>query len=332
MNILVVREDKLGDVILSTPLYESLKAAYPNCTISLWVGKGTSTALKGNPFVDRVKEVSRRPKGAEFWELFAEIRRRQFHAVLLLRNDASTFALLSRLAGIGIISGASAKISRLLLTENRIEDEQDWSLHDVEKGLRRATCLGKTLQPYPLRLFWATEDLKASAELNEGLYFVVHPFTGGTSETMTDSAWREVVEKLVEQTGLTPVVTGTSHDHKRFEGLALPGVVSMVGKTSLQELAALVSRAAFVVCGNTSIVHVASACKTPVVLVEAQPPVEARISRWGPWMTSFRAVTATRECPGCTDWHCHRKGTDCVESISSEQVVSAALDLVKVHQ
>ena len=80
--------------------------------------------------------------------------------------------------------------------------------------------------------------------------------------------YRAVCEHLTGSHGMQVVVTGGgSPDEQRYaEALSgLHGVTSLVGKTSLKELVAILERSAFVVCPDSGPVHMATAVGTPVV-------------------------------------------------------------------
>src|SRR5690242_4689049 len=53
-RILVVRPDRIGDVILSTPVFEAIKDRYPNSHLSILVRSVVVPLLKGLPTVDEV--------------------------------------------------------------------------------------------------------------------------------------------------------------------------------------------------------------------------------------------------------------------------------------
>ena len=54
VNILVVRTDRIGDVVLSTPVLASLRAARPKWKISILVRPVVAPLLEGHPDVDGV--------------------------------------------------------------------------------------------------------------------------------------------------------------------------------------------------------------------------------------------------------------------------------------
>jgi ADP-heptose:LPS heptosyltransferase len=78
------------------------------------------------------------------------------------------------------------------------------------------------------------------------------------------------------------VVTGSAAERDLADGVrraaGLPASALLAGRTDLAELAALVAGARLVVCGDTGTAHLASAFRTPsVVLFGPIPP-----AFWGP--------------------------------------------------
>ena len=53
-SVLVIRHDRLGDVLLSTPVYETLKKEFPHLHISALVDNAQVGLLDNNPNIDRL--------------------------------------------------------------------------------------------------------------------------------------------------------------------------------------------------------------------------------------------------------------------------------------
>ena len=53
-NILIVRTDRIGDVVLTTPAIEALRRAYPKARISIMVNPLTRDLVDGNPYLNEV--------------------------------------------------------------------------------------------------------------------------------------------------------------------------------------------------------------------------------------------------------------------------------------
>ncbi|HSW54802.1 MAG TPA: glycosyltransferase family 9 protein, partial [Ignavibacteriaceae bacterium] len=96
LRILVARIDRIGDVVLSTPIPREVKKAYPNSFVSILVKKYTKDIYLNNPNVDEIilfdGEDDNYPKS--FWQLVKEIKRFKFtHAFMLLPNEKLNWIL-----------------------------------------------------------------------------------------------------------------------------------------------------------------------------------------------------------------------------------------------
>jgi len=57
MNILVIRNDNIGDLFFSTFIFRELKKLYPNCSISLVVSPESKSLVEKNPYIDEIIEL-----------------------------------------------------------------------------------------------------------------------------------------------------------------------------------------------------------------------------------------------------------------------------------
>ena len=53
-NILFLRYDRIGDMVITTPVFRELKLAYPEINISVLASKLNRGVLVNNPYVDRI--------------------------------------------------------------------------------------------------------------------------------------------------------------------------------------------------------------------------------------------------------------------------------------
>ncbi|MBI3550340.1 MAG: glycosyltransferase family 9 protein [Elusimicrobia bacterium] len=68
-SILVLRLDRIGDMVLTTPLLSALRQAYPKARIAVWASPANAGVLFGNADVDEVRAAS--PVGAGAREAWA---------------------------------------------------------------------------------------------------------------------------------------------------------------------------------------------------------------------------------------------------------------------
>ena len=95
-SVLIIRPDRLGDVIMSIPVYESIKRSLPHIRTTVLVKPGPAEVLKGNPFIDQIIYFNpNRP-----WSFFDELFKGSFDLAIVLNQifsgTATALALLSK--------------------------------------------------------------------------------------------------------------------------------------------------------------------------------------------------------------------------------------------
>lgn len=89
-NVLVIRFSSLGDVVLTTPVYRSLKEAWPDCRITVLVKSEYAGILEGNPHIDRILTLSRE-RG--LWACVRECRTQKFDVLLDLHANLRSWVV-----------------------------------------------------------------------------------------------------------------------------------------------------------------------------------------------------------------------------------------------
>ena len=110
---------------------------------------------------------------------------------------------------------------------------------------------------------------------------VIHPGAAYESRRWPAGRFAEVAV-WASATGRPVVITGSAAERKVAEQVArdadLPADRVLAGRTTLVELAALVASARLVICGDTGVAHLATALRTPSVVLFG--PVSPQL--WGP--------------------------------------------------
>jgi ADP-heptose:LPS heptosyltransferase len=108
LRILVARIDRIGDVILSTPIPREIKKARPDSYVAVLVRKYTKDVYLNNPYVDEIIIYDEDNNGnvPHFWSLVKTLRKHRFtHAFMLLPNERLNwllfFSFISNRIGVG---------------------------------------------------------------------------------------------------------------------------------------------------------------------------------------------------------------------------------------
>jgi ADP-heptose:LPS heptosyltransferase len=337
-RILVVRqENKLGDVLMATPVLEFLKRAVPDIHITVLTHRSQHPVLRHNKSADALWHTRYKPTWREVPALLWQIREGCFDVALLLRYNSGTHTILSWLAGIPVRVGNADKYYARLLTVNLREPLSAARFHWVEYSLQMAQRITgcwyddlRIVLPIPERDDLSARDLLKTHGLEKGGYFCVHPGTGGSAHPWYACRFGEAAAAISRQTGLRVVVTGTGAEaHLAAEvGAQLYDGVDLTGRTSLPQLAAIVRGARMVLSGDTGIVHVAASTNTPCVIVHTGSDYELKTKLFHPWKTPYRTVRPREFCAGCTPQRCSNTGEVCLRSIAVEDVVETAMELL----
>lgn len=277
-RVLVVRqENKLGDVLLTTPAFQQIKRHFPECHITAMIQRDQHPVLQHNPYVDALWYTEYKPPASKLLSLARQIRSGRFDAVFLMKYNSSMHTIASWLARVPVRAGNSHKYYAALLTHNLRDDLSLATTHAVEYSTRIVQLATgadyddlRILLPFPQADRQAAEQRLHRLGLQRHRYFCVHPGTGGSSHCWYPHQYARIADTINRETGLTVVVTGTRPEQQRAQVIVSrlgERAVNLVGETNLYETAVIVEGARFVLSGDTGIVHVAAATKTPCVIV-----------------------------------------------------------------
>lgn len=350
-NLLVMRLDNIGDVIMTTPVLHTLRENLPEAKITLMASPAGSLAAPLMPWVDGVltwrvlwQDLGRLDFNPQReWELIDTLRSHQFDAAIILTSFSQSphpAALLCALAGIPIRVGESKEQDAGTLTHAVPPAPDD--IHQVDRNLRLVEYLGfpvrdrkLTLAVPPIAQQSATQLLRSSCHAessasNEPVsYILLNPWTTCQSRNYNPDRFAIAAQKLSQITGWKVVVTGVEKDRDRSHALLMSlgdCAIDLVGQTSLSELVALVAGAKLVLTNNTSTMHIADAMGTPNVILFAGTEQE---SQWCPRYSPSRLLRRATVCSPCYTFTCPYE-LQCLD-ISPESIVTAALNLLQ-HQ
>src|SRR3989338_3219383 len=146
-NILVVRTDRIGDVVLTSPVFKALRDAFPYAKISALVTPVTQELVEGNPNIDQVLVDDRRNdhKGIlGFWRLAGVLREKCFDCAIIFHTKRRANALCF-LAGIPYRVGYRNNKWGFLLTDPVADKRHEGTKHESQYCLDVVRHLGVTV-------------------------------------------------------------------------------------------------------------------------------------------------------------------------------------------
>lgn len=339
-NILAVRMDNIGDVIMLSPALRAIKRARPSARLTLLASPAGATAAPLLPWINDViawraiwQDLGDLPfdPGREL-ELVATLRERQFDAALVFTSFSQTPhtpAYACYLAGIPLRAGTSKVFGGAVLTDElRCEDD---ALHQAERNLRLIEAVGYRVDDrrltvnIPTAARGSTRALLREAGANTAHpYVIVHPGASADARRYQVERFAEVVA-LLDARGDQAVVTGSEREHDLIAAVCgdTPGAIPLVGRTSVAEYAAIVEGAAAVVCNDSLPMHLADAVGTPAVVLFSGTDLA---SQWRPRTIAARLLRRPTACTPCYRFDCPI-GLPCLD-IEPFEVVAALVTLL----
>jgi heptosyltransferase-3 len=326
-RILVVRTDRLGDVILTLPLLSALRQAYPRAHLAMLLLRYTGAIVEGHRDVDEILWYDEPGGVVPFGKMLSQLRQGRFDVAIAVYPRFRIAALLF-LSRIRIRIGSGFRFYSILFNRRVYEHRKDARRHELEYNLNLLGPLGMTPPDLGGEADFGIVVPAASRERVEGLlkrsgigrpFAVLHPGTGKSAREWSRAKIGELGARIGEDLGMPVVVTGTDSEAGLVHEVAAHAghsAVELAGVLSLKDLAALLQLASVWVGHSTGPLHLAVAVGTPVVGLYPQlTAMNAR--RWGPYTRRSRV-------------HVPDKPEDCAECENGVGGVCACMDSISV--
>ncbi|MCB0330733.1 MAG: glycosyltransferase family 9 protein [Bdellovibrionales bacterium] len=325
-RILVVQTAFLGDLVLSTPVYDALGELYPDAELELLTTGAGKLLFASDPRFSAVTALEKRGHSfgvRSFLEVRKHLRLSKFDAAFSLHRSFRTSLLLSssripRRVGFQDAVGASLYSEQVKRKSEGHAVERLLSL--LEEDWNRSGLAMEALYNRPLRL------VRESSGSEFAGCIVLVPGSAWKTKQWHWSNYRLLATELV-RSGSQVVVTGTAEERELCHLVAdgLDGVINLAGELSLPQFVGVIFGAAGLVCNDSFALHVSSAAQIPTVAVFC---ATSPSFGFGPWKNPFAVVV---EKSGLWCKPCRRHGgkqcptgtEHCMRGVSAREVYMA---------
>ncbi|MFI5201796.1 MAG: glycosyltransferase family 9 protein [Candidatus Kapaibacterium sp.] len=309
-RILIVRPDRLGDVVLTMPMARAIKQALPPSHVAFLAREYTQPILERSPDVNEVFTVEPEFSLRELIRIF----RTAGADVAFFPSPRFRLALAAWLARIPKRIGTGYRWYSFLFTHRIFEHRKTAERNEAEYNLRMLSALGistpadelpEILLQKPERMA-VDEWLAANLGNPSAKFAVLHVTNGGSTPPWPTRNFVELGRKTMELYGMTIILTGLCRDARMLEGLASSiGNALVFAGHSLPELAALLERASVVVASSTGPGHLAAALRSNTIGLFSLPPALSK-ERWGFRGPHVRNLSPAplAQCPTCEQCTC----------------------------
>jgi len=311
-SICVVRVSAIGDTCHALAVIRRLQDNWPDAHITWIIGKTEASLMGGIQDVELILFDKSRGRQA-YDDVQSQLEGRQFDVALCM-HASMRINLLCRSIPADIRLGfdrARARDFQWLFTNRRIPAAP--GEHALEAMMGFATAIGAEQRPLRWDLPLPSEA-RASAARHadpDRPLVVISPCSSQRSRNFRNwsiASYSAIIDHLQKQHDCMIVLTGGKTELEQEYGQVLaacaePGVVNLIGKTSLTEVAAMIEAADLLICPDSGPAHMATALGTAVIGLYAT----SNPARTGPYLS--RDLTVNRY-PDAVQQYLHKNAED----------------------
>lgn len=329
-RILVRGTNWIGDVVMSLPSLEAVRANFPRRKISVLAKPWVAPLYESHPAVDEVIHYHRATWSpgdlAEMIRTARRLRHQNFDLAILFQN-AFEAALIAFLAGIRYRVGYNTDARGFLLSHSVPRDPGVMMQHQVEYYLSILRPMGWEAPAKDPVLHVASKDEETIEKLLASHGISGHDILLGLSPGATyGPAKRWPAERFAvigdwaaERWGAKVILMGSAAEKELCGALSQKmkqKALDLSGMTTLGEAMALIKRSQFFVCNDSGLMHAAAALNVPTLAIFGSTDGVAT----GPRGKYARMVREPVECSPCLEPECRFGHFRCMLNITPERV------------
>lgn len=306
-RILIVRPDRIGDVVLSTPLPREIKKNLPGSYVAVLLRKYTKDIYLNNPHVDNIILIDDNDDGTlkSFLQKVKEIRGYKFsHSLTLLPTERLNYILF--FAGIPYRVGVGHKFYQFITFTKYVSRNKYIPLrHEADYCMDLARKIGVQPQSLDTEIFLNDEEkervgvIKKELLSGRDLLVGIHSTSGNSSPNWAPASYLELIKKLRKLKSIKIVVTDNviPEELRNHDDIIYPNV----GK-SLRDSFLTFSALDVLISASTGPMHVAAALKVKTISMFC-PMTACSPKLWGPLGNESRIILpeenyCSKLCPG----------------------------------
>ena len=337
-NILIVRTDRIGDVVLSLPMAELIKKKYPDCKVAYFIRNYTASLIDGNPFIDEVIIAEEADGEILFGKNLSKIKSKNFDTSVVV-NPTLKISLMMFLSGIQNRIGTGYRWYSFLFNKKVYEHRKHGDKHELEYNINLLNKIDIDFKDFSNGIkFHLNVNGKSSEKINSILYekgfkpgnkiVIIHPGSGGSSVDLPKEKLIELTGRISNLNNVTIIITGSKSEFglcKQFE--ISESVINLSGQLDLSLLKALINKADLFISNSTGPMHIAAALGVHVIGFFPKI-LSCSQKRWGPYTEKRTIFIPTIDCSNCTREQC--ENLDCMNSIDIGRVFDETKAVLKI--
>ena len=329
-NILVVRTDRIGDVVLTLPIANIIKKHFPDSRVSFLIREYTKSLCENNLFINEIITLDEADGKTKIFSNIRKIKKKFDTAIVAY--PTFRIALILFLAGIKTRIGSGYRWYSFLFNKKIYEHRKISEHHELEYNIRLLKAIGVeeevspstvlfNLHSSPLSRQFVEKELSSRSVNLLNKLIIIHPGSGGSSIDLPPDQMKRLVYLMAQELDVEILITGSKTEKELCESLVVnEKTKNLSGLFDLPELIALIEKSDLIIANSTGPIHIAAALGKYVIGFYPKI-ISCSDKRWGPYTNNKKIFSPTIDCNNCTRKTCEE--LDCMRSINIDDVLKS---------
>jgi ADP-heptose:LPS heptosyltransferase len=290
-RILIVRTDRVGDVIMITPIIREIRKTYPDCFLATLTNRNSSEILLNNPYLDKI--IIDNLEKESFWVTVKELRKYKFtDGLLVLPTERAAYQMF--FAGIKNRVGVGRKIYEVITLMKSVSRNKYIPLrHEADYCMDMARKIGVKSNNLSPEIFLTEDEIKDGKEFlkENGVYtedfkILIHTGSGNSSPNWSEERYLELINKLLINFGTKKFkIILTAHEMSKDFINKINSldrrIINIEEKiNSLRDLIKIINSIDLIIVSSTGPAHIAAALKKNAIVLYCHRPMNCS-KIWG---------------------------------------------------
>ena len=331
-KILIIKLRGIGDVVLSTIVFDNLRKDFPNAKLDFLTDPPSVPALSVLPFLNEVIKFDRKSILKKVGLVY-EIRKRKYDLVFDFFSNPTT-AQLTFFSGAKFKAGFPYKGRKYAYNLYGVKERAKY--HAAQLHLEFLNKIGLSHDENKL-YFGINSDDEIFAEiyfsenkLTDNFVVGISPSGGWSSKRCEPEKFAEIADSIVEKYGAKILIVGGPGDEKDADLIkrTMRNDALIAHRTTLRQMAALITHLNVLISNDSGPMHISTAVGTPVLSLHGptNPYLQGPFGNGNVWVR-FDEL----DCIECNLLECPRNH-ECFRELSVDKVLKKFESVLKTNK
>lgn len=328
---LIIRPEKIGDIVISTPVIRAFKETYPDQPLHLLTDPLSAEIVRHDPHLDKIIAVEWENRNygqhTPWREIYNLLKSQPYERAAILYANCPGWNWLCAALRIRHVAQIGGTMASFIFHHHKIMRRSlvnPW--HMAHAYLKVAESLGaKTTGHFP-KIFLLEDEVLSFSKMfpvyaQAPIKILLHLGASPEGSNYSVAAFQDLALHLANQASCSIFVTGRASDAAAWNNPD-PRLIrnELLGQLSLRQMACAVRLSDLLIGNSTGVIHIAAALNRPVLALFSSDPNNDE-TKWGPLSTSSRVLKPSISINDSEKHH------DLSQYITKQAISTVLLDL-----